>query len=261
MVARVRELPLTGVVGPSGVGKSSFVRAGVVPALKASGERWEVFTLRPGRNPLAALAERDPAADRARQRAQSRWSSTRRHLLRRARLPRRRCCVRARARPTRTTVVHRSARGAVHARARRRATPRVHRRARRGRRRRRPHRYASSCRCARIFSTAIGEDTRFTDDLSRGLVFLATAGRAGLREALVQPIELVGYRFETRHDRGDARRRSPAHRARCRCSSSRRRKLWDARDRERRLVTARATPRSAGSAARWPRTPTTSSRR
>src|SRR5262249_39525422 len=55
MVARVRELPLTGVVGPSGAGKSSFVRAGVGPALKASGEHWEVVTLRPGRLPLAAL--------------------------------------------------------------------------------------------------------------------------------------------------------------------------------------------------------------
>ena len=35
MVARIRESPLTAVVGPSGVGKSSFIRAGVVPALKA----------------------------------------------------------------------------------------------------------------------------------------------------------------------------------------------------------------------------------
>ncbi|HEY6038273.1 MAG TPA: serine/threonine-protein kinase, partial [Kofleriaceae bacterium] len=41
MVARVRELPITAIVGPSGVGKSSFIRAGVGPALKASGEHWE----------------------------------------------------------------------------------------------------------------------------------------------------------------------------------------------------------------------------
>src|SRR5262249_30058716 len=44
------------VVGPSGVGKSSFVRAGVVPALKASGEGWETFVLRPGRQPLQSVA-------------------------------------------------------------------------------------------------------------------------------------------------------------------------------------------------------------
>ncbi|HEY1552245.1 MAG TPA: serine/threonine-protein kinase, partial [Kofleriaceae bacterium] len=55
-VTRVREQPLVGIVGPSGVGKSSFVRAGVVPALKASGEPWEVHLLRPGRQALATLA-------------------------------------------------------------------------------------------------------------------------------------------------------------------------------------------------------------
>ena len=42
MALRLREQPLVGVVGPSGVGKSSFVRAGVMPALKASGEPWEI---------------------------------------------------------------------------------------------------------------------------------------------------------------------------------------------------------------------------
>jgi serine/threonine protein kinase len=35
----IREVPLTGVVGPSGAGTSSFVRAGIGPALKATGER------------------------------------------------------------------------------------------------------------------------------------------------------------------------------------------------------------------------------
>jgi ABC-type transporter Mla maintaining outer membrane lipid asymmetry ATPase subunit MlaF len=42
-----------GVVGSSGVGKSSFVRAGVVPALKRSGEQWETLVIRPGRSPLS----------------------------------------------------------------------------------------------------------------------------------------------------------------------------------------------------------------
>src|SRR5207302_2753216 len=55
MVARLRDQPLVGVVGPSGVGKSSFVRAGVVPALKASGDAWEAIVIRPGRHPMAAL--------------------------------------------------------------------------------------------------------------------------------------------------------------------------------------------------------------
>jgi serine/threonine protein kinase len=55
-VARLRDVPLLGIVGPSGVGKSSLVRAGIVPALKASGESWSTLVVRPGRTPMAALA-------------------------------------------------------------------------------------------------------------------------------------------------------------------------------------------------------------
>ncbi len=55
-VARLRDVPVLGIVGPSGVGKSSFVRAGIVPALKASGESWTTLVVRPGRSPMAALA-------------------------------------------------------------------------------------------------------------------------------------------------------------------------------------------------------------
>lgn len=57
VLGRLRNQRLVAVAGPSGAGKSSFVRAGVIPALKRSGERWETFILRPGRGPLAALAE------------------------------------------------------------------------------------------------------------------------------------------------------------------------------------------------------------
>ena len=48
-MTRLRDHPIAAVVGASGVGKSSFVRAGVVPALKAAPEGWEVIVLRPGR--------------------------------------------------------------------------------------------------------------------------------------------------------------------------------------------------------------------
>ncbi|WP_437580840.1 nSTAND1 domain-containing NTPase [Sorangium sp. So ce887] len=57
VVARLRSQPLLAIAGASGVGKSSLVRAGVIPALKRSGEGWEALVLRPGREPLAALAE------------------------------------------------------------------------------------------------------------------------------------------------------------------------------------------------------------
>ena len=56
MVTRIRDLPMMAVVGSSGVGKSSFVRAGLVPALKQSGEPWKTIVIRPGRYPLSALA-------------------------------------------------------------------------------------------------------------------------------------------------------------------------------------------------------------
>jgi eukaryotic-like serine/threonine-protein kinase len=56
MVARIRERPLMAVIGSSGVGKSSFVRAGLIPALKHSDEEWEALIIRPGRKPIEALA-------------------------------------------------------------------------------------------------------------------------------------------------------------------------------------------------------------
>jgi serine/threonine protein kinase len=56
VVTELRSRPLVAVIGPSGAGKSSLVRAGVIPALKRSGEGWDAHVVRPGREPLAALA-------------------------------------------------------------------------------------------------------------------------------------------------------------------------------------------------------------
>jgi len=54
----VRAQPLTIVLGASGTGKSSVVKAGLLPRLRgSSGESWEVLGLvRPGATPLAALS-------------------------------------------------------------------------------------------------------------------------------------------------------------------------------------------------------------
>ena len=57
VVGRLRRQRLVTVAAPSGAGKSSFIRAGVIPALKRSGEDWDVLVLRPGRAPVAALGE------------------------------------------------------------------------------------------------------------------------------------------------------------------------------------------------------------
>jgi WD40 repeat protein len=53
MVNRLRLEAFVAVVGPSGVGKSSFVHAGVAPTLG-----WRVVSMRPGRSPLVQLAEK-----------------------------------------------------------------------------------------------------------------------------------------------------------------------------------------------------------
>jgi serine/threonine protein kinase len=55
-LARIRQYPMMAIVGSSGCGKSSFVRAGVVPALKRSGETWDTTVIRPGRDPMRSLA-------------------------------------------------------------------------------------------------------------------------------------------------------------------------------------------------------------
>ena len=52
--ARLVDNPLLVLAGPSGIGKSSFVRAGLVPGLKQTGA-WHVCIARPGRRPLEDL--------------------------------------------------------------------------------------------------------------------------------------------------------------------------------------------------------------
>ena len=59
LLARLVESPLAGILGSSGVGKSSLLRAGVLPALSAGSlpgsERWRQVLLRPGTHPDAEL--------------------------------------------------------------------------------------------------------------------------------------------------------------------------------------------------------------
>lgn len=51
----VRQQPVSAIVGHSGSGKSSFVIAGLVPALRGAGQGWEIVVARPGVRPLQAL--------------------------------------------------------------------------------------------------------------------------------------------------------------------------------------------------------------
>jgi tetratricopeptide (TPR) repeat protein len=55
--------PVVAVVGPAGAGKSSLVRAGLVPRLRLDDRPWRVLALHPGAAPLEALCARLPAGE------------------------------------------------------------------------------------------------------------------------------------------------------------------------------------------------------
>lgn len=60
LVATIDRHPLVAVVGPSGSGKSSLARAGLIPSLRrqAGGRVWQIATIdHPGRNPFRAAAQ------------------------------------------------------------------------------------------------------------------------------------------------------------------------------------------------------------
>jgi serine/threonine protein kinase len=239
MVSRVRELPLTGIVGPSGVGKSSFVRAGVGPALKASGERWEVVTIRPGKYPLSSLAS---VLERTTLRTGVSNASDDEHGKMMFRLRREPgllgATLRARAAKNGNHILlfvdqfeelytlvgdaeERNAfTGALAAVADDAAAP---------------LRVVVSMRSD--FLDRVSEDPRFMEELSRGLVFLSAPDREGLREALALPVEMVGYRYESPsmvEDMLDALANTPGALPLLQFAAA---KLWDARDRQQRLLT------------------------
>ena len=240
---RVREHPLVGVVGPSGVGKSSFVRAGLVPSLKQSGEPWEVLTVRPGRAPLASLS--GLLHGLARSTARGRKERQRRDeeqdgLLRRepGHLGE---VLRAHARKKETSVLvfvdqfeelytlvpdpeQRRAFTASLAGAADDAAS--------------PLRVVVAMRSDLLDRAA--EDREFLGRLTPGLVFLQTPDSEGLRDAITQPLELSGHRFES--DRIvqqmlEALEATPGALPLMQFAASR---LWDRRDRKQRLLTEEA---------------------
>jgi serine/threonine protein kinase len=240
MVQRVRELPITAIVGPSGVGKSSFIRAGVGPALKASGEHWEVVTLRPGRQPLAALASIvQRLTTRSGTDAQKQMVEHAQMLYRLRNEPGYvGTMLRNRARMTNSQLLlfvdqfeelytlvpdadeRRAFTAALAGVADDTAAP---------------LRVVVSMRSD--FLDRVGEDPRFMEELSRGLVFLQAPDAPGLREALTQPIEMVGYRFEHDSMIDDMLRALAGMPGALPLLQFAAAKLWDARDRSNRLLT------------------------
>ena len=243
MVARVRELPLTGIVGPSGVGKSSFIRAGVGPALKASGERWDVVTIRPGKYPLSALAtvlERTTTGSHLRTGVSNASDQEHGQLIYRLRREPGLLGATLRARAAKhghhtllfvdqfeelyTLVGDAEERNAFTSALAAVADDSAA-----------PLRVVVSMRSD--FLDRVSEDPRFMEELSRGLVFLSAPDREGLREALELPVEMVGYRYEsasTVKDMLDALAGTPGALPLLQFAAA---KLWDARDRQQRLLT------------------------
>jgi len=203
-VTRLRERPLVAIAGPSGVGKSSFVRAGIVPALKASGEEWETYIVRPGRQPLASLAgvlaplttAPTVAGARAQTNPIAEYESLVDKLTASPGYLGELLRERAARKNTRILVfvdqleelytlvpdvAERRVFTACLAGAADDATS--------------PVRIVASVRSD--FLDRAGEHRDFFDELMRGLVFLQPLGRPELREALVRPLDDSGYQFES----------------------------------------------------------------
>jgi hypothetical protein len=200
-VNRLQSQPLMGVVGPSGVGKSSFVRAGVVPALKQSGEPWSTIVVRPGREPVFALAQalapmvsQTTSTSVAADLAEIRAVDQRLHrepgylgvvLRNRAHRKREKILVFVDQFEELYTLVPdpRERYAFTRCLASVADDPTT------------PLRVVISIRSD--FLDRVPEDEHFMAELSQGLFFLTPPGRAGLRDALIQPAEMAGFQFET----------------------------------------------------------------
>ncbi|MHB8879465.1 MAG: serine/threonine-protein kinase, partial [Myxococcaceae bacterium] len=242
LVNRVRERPIIGVLGPSGAGKSSFVRAGLVPALKRSGERWEALVLRPGRSPLASLASLISAT-------LSTSSSVADELAEEKKLSERLAvepgfigsALRARARREKTSILvfvdqfeelytqvgdpaERKAFTACLSAIADDATA--------------PIRLVLSIRSD--FLDRVSEDPLFMAELTQGLVFLTAPGSQGLRDAIVQPAEQAGYKFESPAIVDDMLQHLANTQGALPLLQFSAQQLWENRDPARKLLTAQA---------------------
>ncbi|MGK3959889.1 protein kinase [Sorangium sp. So ce118] len=247
MAARLRNQPLLAVAGPSGAGKSSLVRAGVIPALKHAEGRWEAFVLRPGRRPLSALADvlmqvPETASTTSGATAGSPELSDHDRLVATLRAQPGCLGARLRARCRREGPRHRVllfvdqleelyTLGAA------------------------PEERATFLTCLegaaddassplRVllairsdFLDRMAEDRNFINEVAHGLWFLPPMGREGQREALTRPTEAAGHRFETTEMVEDMLRTLESTRTPLPLLQFTAAKLWEARDRERRLLT------------------------
>jgi hypothetical protein len=196
---RMRDQALVGVVGASGVGKSSLIRAGVIPALRASEDSWEVLTCRPGRDPIAGLATLLQPLTRSDATGLDAQMAEHQQLAHRLRTEPGflGTLLRSRARQKRGKILlfvdqfeelytlvgdptERQTYAACLAGVA--DDPST------------PLRVVVSMRADLL--DRVAESRAFMDRLGPGLLFLAPMDRDGTRAALTEPLELAGYRFE-----------------------------------------------------------------
>ncbi|MCG8423504.1 MAG: protein kinase [Proteobacteria bacterium] len=248
VVTRLRSEPLITVVGPSGTGKSSLVRAGVIPALKRSGEGWEAFVVRPGRQPVTALAgmlvqgvlQTSVNRTATGQRDSRERSLDRDHIARRLRGEPGYLGTELRTRANRhlrrivlfvdqfeelyTMGAGAEERASFVACLKGVADDAAA-----------PLRVITSIRSD--FLDRVAEDRELMAEVTRGLVFLPPIGREGQREALERPLDAAGYRFESDDLVASMLGELEATRGALPLLQFTANKLWHARDREARVLT------------------------
>ncbi|HEX3763918.1 MAG TPA: serine/threonine-protein kinase [Kofleriaceae bacterium] len=232
VLGRLATQPLISIVGPSGVGKSSFVRAGLVPALKREGP-WATIALRPGRSPLRSLAAlSDPASGNDPERVHA----IAQHLFTEPGYLGAVLRWRAASHGCRVllyidqfeelyALVHDPGERAAFVACLRAAADDPSS----------PVRVVVSLRSD--FLDRAAEDRAFMASLTEGMHYLMPLGKDGLRQALVRPAEQAGHGFESEElvnrmvdDVATAAGALPL----LQFAAAR---MWEARDRPRRLMT------------------------
>ncbi len=235
-VGQLDAWPLLAVVGPSGVGKSSFVHAGVVPAVRqTAGGQWDVKVIRPGRSPLSSLAaalsdfsddpgrvthllmqlEDSPGLFGVELRAHAK--RTRQHVLLVVDQLEELFTLCDNEREQKTFLA------ALLAAA---DDPSA------------PVRVVMSMRAD--FLDRLGGHKYFLSELSRGLFFLSAPDTDNLRDALVRPAEIAGYVFEDTAIPDEMLRSIQGSRGALPLLQFAAAKLWDTRDRNRNVLSRAA---------------------
>jgi eukaryotic-like serine/threonine-protein kinase len=238
-VSQLEAWPLLAVIGPSGVGKSSFIHAGLIPAMRAT-DNYEVHVMRPGRVPMhrlttiieEALGNSAPRSDLLQPlldapglfgvmlRQAATTFGTRIVVVVDQLEELFTLCDSPELRTMFLTALFSAA-----------DDPGA------------PVRVVVSMRTD--FLDRLATNRRFLSELSRGLFFLAAPDHENLRETIVRPAELAGYMFEDPRIVTDMMQVATARGALPLLSFAASR-LWEARDRQRRVLTASAYGQMGG---------------